>query len=209
MALAHKGLEATSEDYWHGDVEKLAFSRQTKVPVLVDGARVVTGSWNIACYLDDNYPDRPPLMDGAHGRALTRLVNIWCDTQIDIPIVRSSFLDIFHNLHPNVDAANFRASREARFGKTLETLQGGHAANVAELRTNLAPLRTLLQTQKWINGVKPAYGDYIIFGSLQFPRCLIGRRFLEDDDPILEWFARMKKLFGGLANTFPTFAEYP
>jgi glutathione S-transferase len=189
MAIAHKGLDVTYEPFWHGDAARIAFSGQARVPVLLDGTHVVA--------------------DGRHGRALTRLINIWADTQIDIPIVRSSFLDILHNLHPNVDTANFRATREARFGKTLEALQAGHPANVTELNRNLAPLRALLREQKWVNGSEPAYADYIVFGSLQSPRCLVGRRFLEDDDPIAEWFARATRLFNGLANSVPTFGEYP
>ena len=209
MGIAHKGLDVTYVGCRHGDVEKLAFSGQAKVPVLVDGKHVICDSWDIACYLDDAYPERPALMDGPHGRALTRLVNIWADTQIDIPIVRSSFLDIFNNLHPNVDAANFRATREKRFGLTLEAMQEGHAANVAELSRNLAPLRALLRKQKWINGAEPAYGDYVVFGSFQFPRCLTGRRFLENNDPIAEWFSRVSRRFGGLANTVPTFGDLP
>jgi glutathione S-transferase len=209
MAIAHKGLDVTCEPFWHGDAAKVAFSGQAKVPVLLDGTHVVSDSWEIACYLDDAYPDRASLMDGKHGRALTRLVNIWADTQIDIPIVRSSFLDIFHNLHPKADPAKFRASRETRFGKTLEALQAEHAANVAELHRNLAPLRALLRNQTWVNGSEPAYADYIVFGSLQSPRCLVGRRFLEDDDPIAEWFIRLTCLFNGLANSAPTFGDYP
>jgi glutathione S-transferase len=209
MAIAHKGLDVTYEPFWHGDAARIAFSGQARVPVLLDGTHVVADSWSIACYLDDAYPDRTRLMDGRHGRALTRLINIWADTQIDIPIVRSSFLDILHNLHPNVDTANFRATREARFGKTLEALQAGHPANVTELNRNLAPLRALLREQKWVNGSEPAYADYIVFGSLQSPRCLVGRRFLEDDDPIAEWFARATRLFNGLANSVSTFGEYP
>ena len=209
MAVAHKGLDVTYVPCRHGDIDKLAFSGQAKVPVLVDGEHVVADSWNIACYLDDAYPQRPALMEGGHGRALTRLINIFADTLIDLPIVRSSFLDISNNLHPDVDAVEFRASREKRFGQTLEALRDGHATDLAELSQSLVPLRSLLLKQKWINGSEPAYADYIVFGSFQFPRCLIGRRFINRDDPIAEWFSRAVNLFGGLANTVPTFGDLP
>jgi glutathione S-transferase len=209
MAIAHKGLSVEYEPCRHGDVEKLAFSGQAKVPVIIDGDRVVSGSWDIACYLDDVYPDRPALMAGAHGRALTRLINIWADTQIDGPIVRSSFIDILHNLHPDADAAEFRATREGRYNRTLEQLAANDPANRAELNHNLAPVRELLDHQQWINGATPAYADHILFGSLQFSRCLVGRRFIEDRDPIAAWFSRMCGVHGGLANTVPVFADLP
>src|SRR5436190_20009734 len=57
MALAHKGLDAAVELCWHSDKEKLAFSGQHLVPVLRDPGKAVHDSWNIACYLDQTYPD--------------------------------------------------------------------------------------------------------------------------------------------------------
>ena len=94
MALAHKGLHATIELCWHSD-RKLSFSGQPLVPVLVDGTRVVNDSWNIACYLDEAYPDRPMLMECPHGRSFARFFNVWVDTIIGRPLVRSLYLDIW------------------------------------------------------------------------------------------------------------------
>ena len=53
MALAHKGLEkdAVVELIRFSDKEKLAFSGQKLVPVIVDGDRVVNDSFAIALYL--------------------------------------------------------------------------------------------------------------------------------------------------------------
>src|SRR5258708_1967353 len=65
MALAHKGLDVAVELCWHSDKKKLSFSGQSLVPVLVDDQQVVSDSWNIACYLDEAYPNRPMLMGGA------------------------------------------------------------------------------------------------------------------------------------------------
>ena len=81
MALAHKGLPAVTELCWHSD-RKLSFTGQSLVPVLVDGARVVTDSWKIACYLDEAYPDRPMLMEGVQGHAFAKFINGWTDTII-------------------------------------------------------------------------------------------------------------------------------
>mgnify|MGYP003351918129 CR=1 FL=1 len=59
MALAHKGLTAESIPWRFTEKERLAFSGQALVPVIEDGARVVSDSWTIAQYLDEAYPAHP------------------------------------------------------------------------------------------------------------------------------------------------------
>jgi glutathione S-transferase len=120
MALAHKGLDAAVELCWHSDKKKLSFSGQSLVPVLVDDQQVVGDSWNIACYLDEAYPNRPMLMGGEEGRSFARFMNLWTDSIIGRPLVRSLYLDIWKSLHPNADRNEFRKRREQRNGATLE-----------------------------------------------------------------------------------------
>ncbi len=107
MALAHKGLDAAVELCWHSDKEKLSFSGQHLVPVLRDGERAVSDSWTIACYLDEAYPDRDRLMDGAQGRAFAKFLNSWTDTIVGRPLVRSLYLDICSHCIQAPTRANF------------------------------------------------------------------------------------------------------
>ena len=90
--------------------------------------RAVVDSWTIANYLEDTYPDRPSLFGGEGGRAVGRMLNWWGDGVIGgiFPLI---IADIPLNLKPD-DAAYFRRTREARFGKPLEEImaeprQGG------------------------------------------------------------------------------------
>ena len=84
MALAHKGLVVERVPIGYGEKDKLAFSRQGLVPVLVDGERWVNDSWAIAQYLEDTYPQRPTLFGGrwpaddAVRQSLDRRRNIGC-----------------------------------------------------------------------------------------------------------------------------------
>lgn len=57
MALAHKGLKAELIPCKFTDKQLFAFSGQDKVPVLKDGDKVVFDSWDIACYLEEAYPE--------------------------------------------------------------------------------------------------------------------------------------------------------
>src|SRR5258708_30236716 len=81
LALAHKRLTAEHRPVRVSDKEAIAFSNQTKVPILRDGDRVVCDSWAIAEHLEDNH-DGPSLFGGAAGRGLARFANGWVDRQI-------------------------------------------------------------------------------------------------------------------------------
>ena len=200
MALAHKGLHTATELCWHSD-RKLSFSGQSLVPVLVDGTRVVNDSWNIACYLDEAYPDRPILMEGPQGRSFARFLNVWIDTIIGRPLVRSLYLDIWKSLHPEADRDEFRKRREERNRGTLEALFAGRAKDFEELNRAIAPLNDLLRSQPFVAGAAPAYVDYIVFGTLQMPRRLNDFDPLSaQQDAILRWRDAMRGLFNGLAD---------
>jgi glutathione S-transferase len=199
MALGHKGLEAAQELCAHSD-KKLAFSGQSLVPVLVDGAKVVSDSWNIALYLDEAYPDRPMLMDGAQGRSFAKFINTWTDTIIGRPLVRSLYLEIWKTLHPGADADRFRKLREERNGATLEALFANRAKDFAELNREIAPLNDLLNNQLYVAGDAPAYVDYIVFGTLQMARRVDVEPLSAQNKAVLRWRDAMRGLFNGLAD---------
>lgn len=199
MALAHKGLEPAIQLCCHSD-NKLAFSGQSLVPVLVDGPKVINDSWNIACYLDEAYSDRPILMDGVQGRSFAKFLNGWADTIIGRPLVKSLYLDILKTLHPDADQAEFRRRREQRNGATLEALYANRDKDFAELNAAIRPLESLLRDQPFIAGATPAYVDYIVFGTLQMPRRLGDIEPLStEQSAIMRWRSEMRKLFAGLA----------
>jgi glutathione S-transferase len=166
MALIHKGLPFDTIPWRFTDKDVIAFSGQTRVPVLVDGDHVVFDSWTIATYLEDTNPDRPSLFGGDGGRAAARFVNAWADGVLVAGIARLIAADIFANIDAK-DRAYFRKSREERFGMSLEKLTSDREAKVVDFRKNLDPLRAVVAVQAYLGGTKPAYVDYIVFGCLQ------------------------------------------
>ena len=197
FALAHKGLEAEGQPWRFTEADRLAFSGQALVPVLVDGDTVLSDSWRIAEWLEDRHPE-PSLFRGA--RATTRFINAWADGVLHPALSRLILLDV-HDCLAAKDQAYFRASREARFGQTLEAVQAGRERDVLAFRKVLQPLRITLASQPWLGGDAPAYADYIVLGSLQWARCVSAFRLLAEDDPVFAWRARGFALFGGLALT--------
>jgi glutathione S-transferase len=57
---------------------------------------VIHDSRNIACYLEERFPDRPSLFDGGGERAVARLVNHWVlEAIIILPSpMESTFLSV-------------------------------------------------------------------------------------------------------------------
>jgi glutathione S-transferase len=91
LALAHKELPVETIPWRFTDKEMIAFSGQGRVPVLVDAGKSLAGSWTIANYLEQKYPDHS-LFDGDVGTALTRFVESWTDTVL-LPGAGPSNLD--------------------------------------------------------------------------------------------------------------------
>ncbi|MDU6137030.1 glutathione S-transferase family protein [Bradyrhizobium sp.] len=202
LALAHKGLSAESIPWRFAEKSALAPYGSEKVPVMLDRDRAVADSWIIATYLEDTYPDRPSLFGGAGGRAMARFLNAWGDIAIVGGIFPLIIADIPNNL-ATVDAAYFRQSREARFGKRLEEIMAPRDQAVVGFRKSLEPLRQTLKTQPFLGGDAPNYADYIVFGGFQWARVVSPFRLLEETDSVYAWRERLLDAFDGLARNSP------
>lgn len=205
MALAHKGLKAEIVPCKFTDKERFAFSGGTTVPVLQDDDQVLTDSWDIACYLEDAYPDAPSLFGGSIGRGEARCISefVYALTR---PLLMRIVTDIYDHAHPD-DRDYFRKSREKRFGKTLEALRAERETYEGAIQAGLAPLRAVLQYQPFFCGGAPAYGDYIVFGVFQWTRCASPYRLVEKGDVLYDWRGRMLDLYEGLGRSVPGYPE--
>ncbi len=94
MALAHKGLVVETVPWRFTEKDKLPQPNQGRVPVIVDGDKIVHDSTAIADYLETRYPDLPSLFGDEAGRALTRFVQNWTETILQPGLVGFVVLDI-------------------------------------------------------------------------------------------------------------------
>jgi glutathione S-transferase len=202
MALAHKDLEVETIPWRFTEKDRIAFSGQGLVPVLVDGTRTLHDSWAIAEYLEEAFPHRPSLFGGPEAQAVTRFVNAWTDSVLHPWIAGMVLRDIVDCLRPE-DAGYFRESREKRFGTTLEAFVAPRAEQLPAFRKALQPVRLALRGQPFLSGEAPAYADYIVFGAFMWARSVSPFRLLEVDDPVHAWRGRMLGLFDELAAGAP------
>jgi len=199
MALAHKGLEFEPVSIRFTEKEKLSFSGQTKVPVLVDGDHVIYESWDIACYLEDNFPDTPSLFGGEVGRGQARFINQWAD-HVQLPAMAKMLMpDVYDHLHPE-DHVYFRTKWEKALGKPLEDVRDERDHFMEDFLHVLTPIRETLESQPFLCGEHPAHGDYIVFGAFQWARIISPYILLDEDDNVFAWRKRMLSLFNNMAN---------
>ena len=196
MSLAHKGLTYETVPVGFTEIPAIEGGSTATVPLLRDGDRLVRDSFDIALYLDEAYPDRPPLFGGEGGKAMARFIENWSQSTLHMAVTRIAILAI-HNLLEPADQTYFRRSREERLGASLEDIAAAGKAEVEGFSKKLQPLRNMLKIQPFIGGEGPLFPDYIVFGALQWLRTTAGTRVLEEGDPVADWFARCLDLHGG------------
>jgi glutathione S-transferase len=202
MALAHKGLAVETIPWRFTEKDAIAASGQGRVPVLIDGDKVISDSWEIAVYLDAAYPDRPALFGSADARGAAFFLKRWTEAALHPALVRLIVADIVQVLDDK-DVAYFRESREKALGAKLEDYCADKAANLKRLHEALTPLRLTVKDLPFLGGEAPAYGDYIVFGALQWARCSSPQDLLPEDDPVTAWFERLLQLYDGLGAKAP------
>jgi glutathione S-transferase len=206
MALAHKGLEVETVPWRFSEKAKLPQPNVGRVPVIVDGDKVVHDSSAIAEYLDERYPDNPSLLGTPAERGLTRFIQNWTETVVHIGVIRLVLLDIHHHLGP-ADQEYFRSDRETRFKVTLEDFVKDRESRLPAFRASLDPLRRTIERQQFIAGDQPGYADYTVFGAFQWARAISDFELLAAEDPIRAWRGRMLDLFDGLARRSPAYGD--
>jgi glutathione S-transferase len=202
MALAHKGLEHEASPTRFTEIPKIEGGQVKTVPALRDSDRLIVDSWAIGQYLEQAYPERPSLFGGTGGEQVTRFVQSWCVAVLHSGLVGLIVADIWQHLTPE-DQDYFRASRERRFGRTLEEVQAGREERMEGFRNSLQPLRMTLKDAPFLGGQQPLYADYLAFGAFQWARVISPFRILAEDDPLKAWFERCLDLHGGIGRNAP------
>ncbi|HXC28809.1 MAG TPA: glutathione S-transferase N-terminal domain-containing protein [Stellaceae bacterium] len=203
-AFAHKGVEPEFRHVRFADVETIrALSEQHFVPIVTDGDTVVHDSWNIACYLEDRFPDAPSLFPGGE-RGNARLINHWADQTLGAAIRRLIAADFIRCLDAG-DRAYYRSSREATFGCSLEDYCADRPRWLAEFAVITAPLERTLTEQPYVTGAAPGYADYVVFSMFQYARLGSPHEFLGEGTALRRWRDSLAGMFGQLGDRYPAY----
>ena len=191
-ALRYKGLDYTTVPIRFCDKDKLTFSNQDRVPVITDNGTVVSDSWKIAEYLEDQYP-QAKLFPGPGMKEACRFFNLYIDTTLHPALSPIVLYDIFEKIEP-VDRAYFRENREARFGATLEDLAARRDAFRPRLKSVLADLEAVALGHEYLFEVL-TYADFSLFGTFTWITRVSDEPLFDSAPSLARWWERMQTRF--------------
>jgi glutathione S-transferase len=205
MALAHKGQTFETVPVPFTGIGSICDGSHKTVPVLDHDGTILRDSFVIAEYLEDTFPQAPSLFGGSGGRAVSKVVEASIAATL-VPAIASLCVHDIHEAALPQDRDYFRQSREARFGRSLEAFQAGREERRDVLTKALHPFRMVLRERDWLGGDGALFVDYMLFGTMQWPRVSSAFPMLEADDPVTQWFERMLDLHGGIGRAMPAAA---
>lgn len=201
MALAHKGLDYESVPLHFTEIkDTLIFVNSKTVPVLNDGDNSISDSWNIACYLEEQYSENSSLFDGDKGKAAAQLMGHQVARPLLMPLFRVLVSDIY-NIIDDCDKDYFRETREQRIGCTIEEAAKDYDQALKTFQTNLLPYQDYFKLNDFLCGKNAAYSDYILYGMFLWARATSGKRLIEEDSSVNQWIKRMDGLYDGLGGS--------
>lgn len=203
MALAHKGLEAELIPLIFTEISQLEDTDARTVPILEHEGKFITDSWDIACYLEENFPDRPSLFGGKAAQALARTFDHMTLYNLIFPLFPALVNGVFEVIDEK-DRDYFRSTREKKLGKSLEEAAEHQQEALVNFQKQLWPYDLALKSQPFFSGDQPAYTDYILYGIFQWARGVSPLKLLEEGQPLYDWRSRMDDLFDGLGRKFIT-----
>lgn len=203
LALKHKGLDYETIPWRFSDRAAIAPTGQAKVPSLIDNGRWVHDSWKIALYLDEAYPDRPPLFPSAQARAQAMFINSWCDWAL-LPACRALSVPAVYDILAEVDKPYYRTSREKTLGMPIEHIGADKAAAMTAFKHGLKTAEVTLGDQDFLHGAQPGYGDMAMLGTLMWLYVVCRQDPIDRDTAVGRWFERMLAQGGGWIAAAPT-----
>ncbi len=197
LALAHKGLKYETTLLRFTEKQNYPDPDYGKLPILVDGDKVVTDSWSIVCYLEATYPERP-LAHSSGEWAAAEFFRTWTGAVLFPPLVPFMMKRV-HAILDKRDQDYFRDTREKRFGANLESLDQKTMSGKESMEAGLATLMAPLGAHDFLGGAVPNISDYIVFSPLQWQRCVTSETFYDTPAPVVSWMDRMLEVNDGVA----------
>jgi len=193
FALLHKGLQFETKTVPFADKSKYPDPKYGLVPVLVDNDEMVKDSAAIALWLDRKYPQNP-LVATKSERAAADFYAAWLAASV-YPALRPYLTIRVHAAAADADKPYFRATRESRFGVTLEELAA--SCRPENVESALAVLAAPLTHHRYLGGAAPNLCDYLVIGPFMWQRAVTTSDFYKTPEPVAQWRERMLDLYGG------------
>ncbi|MFB0613130.1 beta-etherase [Aurantiacibacter poecillastricola] len=207
FAVRHKGLELDIVEGGFTGIMDRTGGKTERLPAIVDEGKWVLDSWGIVEYLDETYPDAPPLIPHESVATMLKALDAWFWGAAVGPWMHCYCAD-YRDVCFERDKDYVTRSRALMLGGPLEDIQAGREDRLPAISAALEPLRLALRSSDFLGGNAPNYADYRIIGSFLWLASLAQTPALAADDPLRPWYKRVCALYGGLGEhpgLFPIF----
>lgn len=207
FAVKHKGLDLDIVDGGFTGIMERTGGKTERLPAIVDDGKWVLDSWGIVEYLDETYPDAPPLIPHESVAVMLKALDTWFWGAAVGPWMRSYCAD-YRDVCFEHDKDYVTSSRAVMLGGKLEDIQAGREDRLPAISAALEPLRLALRESDFLGGSTPNYADYRIIGGFLWLASLAQTPALASDDPLRPWYERVCALYGGIGQhpgLFPIF----
>jgi glutathione S-transferase len=203
MSLLHKGLDFNVNPWRFSDKSATEDSGYTTVPIIKDGDTWVGDSWEIAQYLDKQYPDKPTLIGNEEQKVQVEAFIETCQTKIFPALVPVAILQV-HNILDPQSQTYFRETREAGLGNKLENISAEPETAKSNLAIALSIFDETLSQQAFFGGDQPNYADYALFGILKWVDIVSSYRPIDNNSVVGKWFVSIENMYDGYAANIAT-----
>lgn len=191
-ALRYKNLDYTTVPIRFCDKDKLTFSNQDRVPIIKDNSTVVSDSWKIAEYLEEQHPE-PKLFPVLGMKKACRFFNMYVDTTLHPAFFPVVVYDVFEKIEP-VDRAYFRENFEARLGATLEDIAAKRDEFRPRFKSVLADLEAVALGYEYLFEIL-TYADFSLFGTFTWITRVSDEPLFDSAPSLGKWWERMQARF--------------
>jgi len=178
LILAEKGLpfELTVEKTWERRPAFLAMNPACEVPVLIEpDGTVLAGSYVIAEYLDEVYPERSLFGGDSVSRAEARRLAQWFDVKFNAEVTENL---VGEKLMKRLSGEGYPEATAIRVG-------------LAEIHNHMAYISYLAERRRWLAGDHLSAADIAAAAHLSAVD-YIGDVPWDDHPGAKDWFARIK-----------------
>ncbi|CEP19721.1 hypothetical protein [Parasitella parasitica] len=176
-------------------------SERPTVPIIVHNDKPVVDSWDIAVYLEEQFPNNPSLFHG--NVALHNFFLQYSNKYINGSIYRIVLLDVHASTGDEKLQGWFRKDRESSMrGKSLEQFAGDVNDNVTKLKTGIALVSSHLKDHPYVTGDRPGWADVVLLSHLTFLVAFKPEIFetaVLSDERIRAWWDRTEHIRTGVA----------
>jgi glutathione S-transferase len=167
------------------------------LPALIDGPRVIEGPWEIANYLERNFPDSPSLFRGELGTHFAHFFSLWVEEHL----LGHLYCLVGKNLYEALadqDKPLFKNYLQRKFNLSGNFFSSGKKKHLDQLNSSLGSVRSILQEEPYLSGQGLGYVDIILYSVIRWAEDYGMDEIFEQTDVIYIWKTKMDTWFSDI-----------